>query len=412
MNLRKHSRIQGFSFLYFSEVISELVIKGSSTFLVLYSAYHISESELGTYNLVASLGTLLAGMYAGGWGFRIVVNTSRSINVGTALKILLSIFTVTSFVLLTLYIIFKEKHSSYIFIGLMLFNFNSLFGSLNEIVWGIKSKANVLNQYSRTKLLINAICGVSVVSIFVYRPNFWLLVATPMLWSLALLTVFCRSIMNIKKVESGKEKESLPMRKKNVVDTLKIVITGLFTMSTYVLDNLYIANKYGVSDLPSYAIAFAACSFIVGLIGTPLQRIMSTRQSQKVSYRQVLSMFLVILISLTLVSLTLLAIHIRNPNEIIEKSFILTFFFYPYAISRVFSLVLNSLYSRFGEFRNLFFVSFLQICIMLTGFYFLAPSFGLFGIALSTSIASVISTLYLFFLYRSTLVTEEKGAEI
>jgi hypothetical protein len=188
-------------------------------------------------------------------------------------------------------------------------------------------------------------------------------------------------------------------------------MTGLFTMSTYVLDNLYIANKYGVSDLPSYAIAFAASSFIVGLIGTPLQRIMGTRHSQKVNFREVLSVFLIMLISLMFVSIAIFIVNSRYPNDIIEKSFLLTFLFYPYAISRAMSLVLNSLYSRFGEFRKLFFVSLLQNCMMLIGFHFFSPKFGLYGIAFSTSLASVLSTIYLFRLYMGTLESEEKGVD-
>lgn len=385
--------------LYSREIIFEFISKATLSLMLIWATYRLDPLDLGKYSLASSIGVIISGLYGGGWIYRIGVDGLRSISVRNALQTILCVFLFVN--ILTCVAIQSDVSgvSLTVLISVLVLNLGSLLVSLHEVSWAIIAKKLLLSRISRARLKLISVFAPLLLISFLIWPSYELLILGPVSWAGLMLFLELRilkfGLKNIGDSIRNIAKRTRDNSAKSFRDSIMLSVIGLLTMSTYALDNIYIASAYPLAELPKYAVAFTSISFAIGVIGTPLQRILPSRKRKDKDIRFKLIISLMTLGFCLLVTCGLITLnHIFN-NPIIFEAIRISVILYPYAIARVLGFIYAVNLLKFGSLRYSLMIPFLQISFMLLGFWAFSPIIGLNGIAASVSVAACLCTFIL-----------------
>lgn len=385
--------------LYSREMIFEFILKATLSLMSIWATYRLDPLELGKYSLASSIGVLISGLYGGGWIYRIGVDGLRSISVRNALQTIICVFLFVNILTFAALQSGVSGVSFTVLVSVLVLNLGSLFVSLHEVSWAIIAKRLLLSRISLTRLKLISVFAPLILISFLIWPSYELLILAPVSWAglmvfleLRLLKFGLKNIRpSIRKIINRTRDNSA----KSFRDSLMFSIIGLLTMSTYALDNIYIAAAYPLAELPKYAVAFTSISFAIGVIGTPLQRILPSRRRKDMGIRFKLMISLMTLGFCLLVTCGLITLNHVFENPIIFEAIRISVILYPYAIARVLGFIYSVNLLKFGSFRYSLMIPFLQISLMFLGFWAFSPILGLIGVAASVSVAACLCTFIL-----------------
>ena len=389
------------------ESITEVAFRGALGILMILAAYSISARQLGTYNLAASLGVCFGGLYGGGWAFRISTRNIRKIGSASALLHVIVVFVASFSILCIVFLAHFLVLSSVLVIGLFGFLVNSFFSALLEVLWGANAINSTILSFSTKKLIVTLSSSLMLLINFAWHPKILLLICVQPIINFLILFVNRSSLRALLAISFNKAIIRKTFSAKfEIANSFELSIVGLVTMLTYVIDNLLVAYKFDLSELPSYSIAFAAVAFPTGIIGTTVQRLFSIKGTLIISVRLLVRLaWVTLVLNLIASSLLFCVMQIRS-NGIISKSLELSFLLYPYSYSRIVSIVLGVKFGREGNLLWSLSANFMQILLVAGGVWTLGGWLGLPGVAISVSFASVIASVFLYLGMKSGISSE------
>ncbi|NDF59526.1 MAG: hypothetical protein EB100_00430 [Crocinitomicaceae bacterium] len=271
-------------------------------------------------------------------------------------------------------------------------------------MWAYKKQRDELLIYSRNKLLINVTVSILFILWFLVKPNIVTIIVLQL--SVNVIVLIHNSKLHLNYLMGFVNLHLFSkffISTKQWADSFKLILLSVVSMATFVMDNLFVASKFGIARLPEYTIGFATISLAIGMLGTPLQRILSISTSDvtnKSFAQRVIA--ITVLICGIMTCLLICLNQIRN-NEILAEAIKTAFLLFPFAISKIYSMILSIRLGQNGKLLNVFKSHLIYLGLFAFTFLIFPKWADIELVACLTSLYNVMSTLYLFKRYRLEL---------
>ena len=390
--------------LMVQESLNEISLRGGLGILLLLSAYYLDRDEIGTYNLASSIAVIASGLLSGGWIYRITGDGSRKLSINVAIFQILIISSTVTILSNAFVLTMSFSNFSLFLFALNTLYLNSLCTALLEVMWAYKKQRDELLIYSRNKLLITVTVSILFILWFLLNPNIVTIIVLQL--SVNVIVLIHNSKLHLNYLMGFVNLHLFSkffISTKQWADSFKLILLSVVSMATFVMDNLFVASKFGIARLPEYTIGFATISLAIGMLGTPLQRILSISTSDvtnKSFAQRVIA--ITVLICGIMTCLLICLNQIRN-NEILAEAIKTAFLLFPFAISKIYSMILSIRLGQNGKLLNVFKSHLIYLGLFAFTFLIFPKWADIELVACLTSLYNVMSTLYLFKRYRLEL---------
>jgi len=375
---------------FLMDLASDIIFKGALSSALIFMTYFNSKSDIGIYNVTASISVLIGAIFGGGWLQRITNHRFRNLSVSQAVYHIATIFTLLFIGLGATYMLVLSRIQlhSLVVIGLLLGLLNSFTVSLVEILTILLRNSEFKTNFIKSRLLLVCMMAfISFILVFTTK-NILILFLAPILFNLGFLCVLINHVYPQKHQETLKKF----LNGFNIVhlgQSLKIGLYTLLIMLTYVADNLIIAESLGIESLPPYSIAFSTIAFVVGVVSTTLQRFFGIDGIEKLTSLVLLKLLLVVSVFCVVSSLLLISPTIIWKNDLLSEAFLLSFYLYPYAVARILTVFYTMKIMNLGKPWFTACISILQVGITFSMFNLLQPDLELKAMPVAISISTV-----------------------